>query len=229
VRARTSSYICAHPTNLRHALGRILPMRTSVLSVLLLSFMLAASSQIPVFCAYPMPPVLQLGEPKARGLTVTVEGVALPGYQGVGITRMSWDWGDGCREDLWFPASHTYRNAATYIIAVTAYQSDGRSTTRYTAALLYVPQSKEFTLGWPILTVYFPEINGPTVRINGVAKPGYPGATITRICWDWGDGSSVCAGFPASHTYGSGGSYSITVTCYQSDGLSSTSYVVVCL
>jgi len=109
-------------------------MRSGVLSAFFLLFVLAAGSQIPVFCAVPAPPVLQLGEPQVSGLTVTVNGVALPGYQGATITRISWDWGDGYREDHWFPGSHTYRNAATYSIAVTAYQNDGRSTTSYTVA-----------------------------------------------------------------------------------------------
>jgi len=185
------------------------------------------SSQIPVFCAIPVPPVLQLGDPQVIGLTVTVNGVALPGYQGATITRISWDWGDSYKEDHWFPASHTYRNAATYSIAVTAYQNDGRSTTSYTVARLYVTQVTEITQRRPpSLTLYGPEINGLTVRVNGVATPGYQGATVTRIYWDWGDGSSENAWFPASHTYPSGGTYSITATCYQSDGLSATSYTV---
>jgi len=79
----------------------------------------------------------------------------------------------------------------------------------------------------PDLTLYQPEINGLTVAINGVATPGTVGASITRIHWDWGDGNSEDYWFPASHTYGSGGTYQITATAYQSDGLSTTRSVTV--
>ncbi|MEM1550303.1 MAG: PKD domain-containing protein [Candidatus Bathyarchaeia archaeon] len=72
----------------------------------------------------------------------------------------------------------------------------------------------------PQLTIFTPEVNGLTVRINGVTLPGTPGTTITRIHWDWGDGYSEDHWFPASHTYSRGGTYTITITAYQSDGLS---------
>jgi len=75
------------------------------------------------------PPSLTLFEPQINGLTVTINGVATPGYEGVSITRIRWDWGDGNSEDHWFPATHTYSRPGTYTVTVTAYQSDGLSTT----------------------------------------------------------------------------------------------------
>jgi PKD repeat protein len=33
--------------------------------------------------------------------------------------------GDGVEEDIHFPASHVYEKSGTYVITVTAYQSDG--------------------------------------------------------------------------------------------------------
>jgi len=74
----------------------------------------------------------------------------------------------------------------------------------------------------PSLTLYDPSISDRTVTINGVASPGTAGTTITRIHWNWGDGYSEDHWFPASHTYGSYGDYTITVTAYQSDGLYTT-------
>ncbi|MEM3408995.1 MAG: DVUA0089 family protein [Nitrososphaerota archaeon] len=79
----------------------------------------------------------------------------------------------------------------------------------------------------PQLTLFTPEVNGLTVRINGVTLPGTPGTTITRIHWDWGDGYSEDHWFPASHTYSRAGTYTITVTSYQSDGLSTTKSVTI--
>gem|GEM_PF-1886280 len=74
----------------------------------------------------------------------------------------------------------------------------------------------------PTLTLYDPQVNGLTVTINGVATPGYSGASISRIHWEWGDGSSEDSPFPASHMYSNAGTYTVTVTAYQSDGLSVT-------
>jgi PKD repeat protein len=84
----------------------------------------------PQWAAPRAPPKLTLLDPEVRGLTVTVSGVATPGYEGAKIDRLTWDWGDGSSEDRWFPASHTYSKPGTYTIKVTAYQSDGLSVTK---------------------------------------------------------------------------------------------------
>jgi PKD repeat protein len=79
----------------------------------------------------------------------------------------------------------------------------------------------------PSLTLFSPEVHELTVTINGVTTPGTPGTTITRIHWDWGDGRSEDHWFPASHTYSQAGTYTITVTSHQSDGLSTTKSLTV--
>ena len=75
----------------------------------------------------------------------------------------------------------------------------------------------------PKITLGEPFINGLNVTLNGVTLPGMHGAAVSRIHWDWGDGTSGDNWFPASHTYDRIGSYIVTVTSYQSDGLSLTS------
>jgi len=72
----------------------------------------------------------------------------------------------------------------------------------------------------PSLTLFSSQVGGSGVTLNGVTRPCTPGTSITRIHWDWGDGGSEDHWFPASHTYGKGGTYKICVTSYQSDGLS---------
>ena len=78
----------------------------------------------------------------------------------------------------------------------------------------------------PDLNIFLSEINGLTVTVGGVATSGISGSTIARIHWGWGDGSSEDHWFPASHTYATYGEYTITVTVYQNDGLTSTSTFV---
>jgi subtilase family serine protease len=74
-------------------------------------------------------PNLSLFEPQINVLTVTVNGVVSAGASGTTITRLHWNWGDGYEEDHWFPTSHTYANYGDYTITVTAYQSDGLTST----------------------------------------------------------------------------------------------------
>jgi len=79
----------------------------------------------------------------------------------------------------------------------------------------------------PSLTLFSPEINGLEVTINGVVKPGSKYVTITRIHWDWGDGHEEDSWLPATHVYSSPGTYTVTVTVYQSDGLTTTKTLTI--
>ena len=72
--------------------------------------------------------------------------------------------------------------------------------------------------GEPSLTLFGPQIEGMKVTINGVTTPGTSGTTITRVHWSWGDGYEEDHWFPASHNYGNAGTYTVTVTAYQSNG-----------
>jgi len=71
------------------------------------------------------PPSLTLYNPKITGLNVSIDGIANPGWSIVTITRIHCNWGDEVEEDIHFPASHVYEKPGTYVITVTAYQSDG--------------------------------------------------------------------------------------------------------
>jgi hypothetical protein len=71
---------------------------------------------------------------------------------------------------------------------------------------------------FPSITLY-PSVNsGLKVSINGVTLPGASNLKITKIGWDWGDGSSEEHWFPTTHTYSAAGDYTVKVTSYQSDG-----------
>jgi PKD repeat protein len=60
------------------------------------------------------------------------------------------------------------------------------------------------------------------VTINGVTLPGTGGAAVNRLGWEWGDGTSEEHWFPATHSYGKAGEYTVKVTSYQNDGLTTT-------
>jgi PKD repeat protein len=58
-----------------------------------------------------------------------------------------------------------------------------------------------------------------SATVYGIATPGSINATITAVRWDWGDnGTPEYHDFPYSHEYASPGSYTISITAFQSDG-----------
>jgi PKD repeat protein len=74
----------------------------------------------------------------------------------------------------------------------------------------------------PVLELGIPEVAGLKVTVNGLVMPVTSTAEITNINWNWGDGSSTSSWFPATHTYAKGGTYTITVTAYDSNKISAT-------
>jgi hypothetical protein len=67
---------------------------------------------------------IQLFPPKIGedGLTVTIDGIALPSTPSATITKINIDWGDGTKEDPWFPVTHKYSQKGAYTVVVTAVQ-----------------------------------------------------------------------------------------------------------
>ena len=74
----------------------------------------------------------------------------------------------------------------------------------------------------PTLSLFTPQVSGLTVSVNGVTSPCTPSASIARIHWDWGDGMQQDSWFQATHSYSQRGTYTVSVTSFQSDGLSTT-------
>ncbi len=62
-------------------------------------------------------------------------------------------------------------------------------------------------------------IVGFQVELNGAASPG---ASVTSIAWNWGDGTSTIGFFPEGHTYKSAGSYDVQVTAHYENGSSAS-------
>ncbi len=79
----------------------------------------------------------------------------------------------------------------------------------------------------PKLDLSLPVVFGLTMTVDGVVTPGIGDSTIATVHWDWGDGNSEDRWLPASHTYTAYGEYTITVTAYQSDDLTSTKAFII--
>ncbi len=94
------------------------------------------------------------------------------------------------------------------------------------ALLVFAPRPTYGETAGPInLTILEAAGDGSRLVVNGVVT--VEGATITRINWDWGDGSSNDSSFPAVHTYGSDGAYTVTATAFDSLGRTASQTVDV--
>ena len=73
-----------------------------------------------------------------------------------------------------------------------------------------------------------PSLTGQTVTISGSARITDPGAKLSSITWQWGDGTtSTSKGLPASHTYAALGTYTVSAVATDNYGSSATSQVEV--
>src|SRR5699024_10953321 len=61
------------------------------------------------------------------------------------------------------------------------------------------------------------------VTVDAQASSAHGGATLEQYRWDFGDGSPEASGETATHTYAATGTYTVTLTVVDSNGLSSTS------
>lgn len=65
-----------------------------------------------------LPPQLEVGTPNIDGYKVTIDGVSTPQDQASEIVEILWDWGDGMKENQWFPGSHEYNESGEYAVKV---------------------------------------------------------------------------------------------------------------
>ena len=146
--------------------------------------------------------------PKARfsvsttGLTVDVDASRSKDTDGGSLTY-AWDFtGNGKRDAKGVRAAHTYTSAGTHTIELTVRDSDGGRRTR----------TKTVTLNRAPTATFTTTADGLTVQVNAAGSTDPDGSPLT-YAWDFtGNGSVDAQGVIATHTYGAGGSYRISLT-----------------
>jgi PKD repeat protein len=150
------------------------------------------------------------------GSTVTVGGTAAAGTAGTTITRIAWDWGDTTTEDHAVPNTHAYAATGTYTVTVTAYQSDGQSTSRTVRVPINGPTvttTVPTTTTPPPATAPAAAFNWSASATNGrdIRFTDASTGIITAWSWQFGD-DATAVGQTAGHVYAQAGNYTVTLT-----------------
>ncbi len=76
----------------------------------------------------------------------------------------------------------------------------------------------------PLILITRTDVQDLTSTVYGTVRPGSLNVTITTLRWDWGDnGTMEYHEFPYSHNFHIPGTYTLSVTAFQSDGQQITS------
>jgi PKD repeat protein len=133
----------------------------------------------------------------------------------------TWSLGDGATRAGCDDFSHTYATAGNYTVRLSHSGSGGSNTETKTN---YITVSEEPQVNQPPEAV----INGPTeglvgevLTFDGSSSSDTDG-TILGYMWNFGDGATA-SGVTVSHSYATAGSYNVSLTVTDDDGLSDTS------
>jgi PKD repeat protein len=153
-----------------------------------------------------------VGTSTCTDLACTFDGTGSTDTDGT-IVSYEWDFGDG-NSATGATASHTYGAAGTFAATLTVTDDRGGSNTVAVPTTVTDPNNvaptASFTESCTDLTCLF----------DGVASDDTDG-TIVSYAWDFGDGASDTVVSP-SHTYGSGGTFDVTLTVTDDDGSSAS-------
>ena len=130
------------------------------------------------------------------------------------ITAYVWDFGDGQRG--YSPMlTHTYATTGTFTVRLLVWDDSGVGSvgldqTNVTVLAVNVSPVASFSSLCPAVTCTF--------DASGSSDPD---GTITSYAWNFGDGTTG-SGVTVSHTYGTGGTYAVTLTVTDNAGTSAT-------
>ena len=128
----------------------------------------------------------------------------------------SWDFGDGSAAGNGQTPTHTYANAGNYAVILTVTDTKGAQDSDTAAANIY-PVSENAPPVAIITSVPAADrgtisiTTGKTVDFDG-SKSYDPEDQDISYSWAFGDGSSYNDKDPPAHTYGTAGTYTVTLT-----------------
>ena len=120
------------------------------------------------------------------------------------IVSWKWDFGDGSGSEEREP-SHSYATGGTYEASLTVTDDDGATDTATRTVRVSAPPTASFTVSCDGLACTFTDTSTD------------PGGSIVSRSWDFGDGDGG-SGATVSHTYPSGGDYTVILDITDDDG-----------
>ncbi|TRZ51261.1 MAG: PKD domain-containing protein, partial [Dehalococcoidia bacterium] len=131
------------------------------------------------------------------------------------IVSYTWGFGDGTAA-IGVKVEHTYEYLGNYTVTLTVVDNDG-ATDDVTSSVTVTPGALNIS---PV-AIFLK--SAKTVNINEIAtfnaSLSYdPDGTITSYAWTFGDGTTA-AGVAADHVYSEEGTYTVTLTVTDNDGL----------
>jgi PKD repeat protein len=151
------------------------------------------------------------------GQTVNFSGTTSVVPPGRSIASYQWDFGNG-QFGGGETATAVYNVAGTYTVVLKITDDLGTvaTTSKEVQVVTSAPQPS-FTISPTSPTA------GTVVQFNAAASTAAPGRTIVNYDWDFGQGLGFSSGnSTASHTYPAAGTFTVTLTVRDSQGVSNT-------
>lgn len=152
------------------------------------------------------------------GTMLTFSDASSDANPGAYLGSFTWDFGDGTagRGDS---ASHTYAQPGTYTVTETVTDSYGMSgQASYQIVVAYLPIAASFLVDGYSPDSLYPPAPGDQVSFTDASSDPNPGAAVSSVIWNFGDGTTA-AGPAVAHAYAQAGTYTVTETVADNHGL----------
>ncbi len=134
------------------------------------------------------------------------------------IQSYAWDFGDG-NTGTGVNPTHIYTAAGTFTVSLTVTDNDGLTDTATTTATIVQLQPPVADPNGP-----YTGTAGVAVQFDGAGSSD-PDGTIVSYAWDFGDGNTG-TGVSPTHTYSAAGTFTVSLTVTDNDGLTDTATTI---
>ncbi|MEZ5047117.1 MAG: PKD domain-containing protein [Chitinophagaceae bacterium] len=161
--------------------------------------------------------------PSVSGLTASFTNNTTCSGCATGI-NYSWDFGDGNSSTAASP-THTYANPGVYTVCVLATSTGSNPTSICVDSACATITVGNSTTGCGANVNFSQTAAGLNVLFSNSSTPSTPTSVITSYSWDFGDASPISNAVNPTHSYTSAGAYTVCLTAYSVDTLTSLTCV----